>query len=65
MRQIRRDKRILRGLVNDDYEHPHDKKALDAPESTPRVEGVVIFTMHTIERIFTIQHTGCYLNVTK
>lgn len=63
---MNRDKRILHGLVNDDYEHPHDKKALDALESTPGIETVGKFiTKHTIERIFTIQYTGSYLKVTK
>ena len=60
-----RNKRILHGLINDEYEHPFDKKALDALESTPGLETIGKFiTKHTVERIYTVQYTGSYLKVT-
>ena len=63
---MNKNKRILHGLINDEYEHPFDKKALDALESTPGLETVGKFiTKHTIERIFTVQYTGSYLKVTR
>lgn len=61
-----RNKKILTGLDHTQYEHPFDKKALGALESTPGL-GIVgnFITKHTIERIYTVQHTGSNLKVTK
>ena len=62
---VNKNKKILHGLVNDEYEHPFDKKALDALESTPGLEMVGKFIVkHTLERIYTVQYTGSYLKVT-
>jgi len=61
-----RNKKILTGLDHTQYEHPFDKKALGALESTPGLGLVGNFiTKHTIERIYTVQHTGSNLKVTK
>jgi Zn-dependent protease with chaperone function len=61
-----RNKKILTGLDHTQYEHPFDKKALSALESTPGLSLVGNFiTKHTIERIYTVQHTGSNLKVTK
>lgn len=63
---MNKNKRILHGLINDEYEHPFDKKALDALESTPGLGAVGKFiTKHTIERIYMVQYTGSCLKVTK
>lgn len=61
-----RNKKILSGLDHTQYEHPFDKKALGTLESTPGL-GIVgnFITKHTIERIYTVQHTGSNLKVTK
>lgn len=62
---MNKNKKILHGLVHDEYEHPFDKKALDALESTPGLGTVGKFiTKNTIEKIFTIQYTGSSLKVT-
>lgn len=61
-----RNKKILTGLDHSQYEHPFDKKALDTLESTPGLGLVGNFiTRNTIERIYTVQHTGSNLKVTK
>lgn len=61
-----RNKKILTGLDHTQYEHPFDKKALDTLESTPGLGLVGNFiTRNTIERIYTVQHTGSNLKVTK
>lgn len=61
-----RNKKILTGLDHTQYEHPFDKAALSALESTPGLCLVGNFiTKHTIERIYTVQHTGSGLKVTK
>lgn len=63
---MQRNKKILRGLVHDVYEHPFDKQALSVLEGTPGLGAVGKFvTKHTVERIYTIQYTGSYLKVTK
>lgn len=61
-----RNKKILTGLDHTQYEHPFDKKALSTLENTPGL-GIVgnFITKHTIERIYTVQHTGSNLKVTK
>lgn len=61
-----RNKKILTGLDHTQYEHPFDKAALSTLESTPGLSLVGNFiTKHTIERIYTVQHTGSGLKVTK
>lgn len=62
---MNKNKHILHGLTNDDYEHPFDKKALDALENTPGLKAVgSFFTKHAIERFFTVMHTGSNIKVT-
>lgn len=62
---MNRNKKILRGLSSEEYEHPFDRKALDTLEAMPGL-GVLgkFLTKHTVERIYTIQYTGSYLKVT-
>ncbi len=61
-----RNKRILSGLDHQQYEHPFDKKALQALEKTPGLGALGSFvTKHTIEKIYTVQYTGSHLKVTK
>ena len=58
-------KKILTGLHSESYEHPFDKKALNALESTPGVDLVGKFiTKHMVERVYTVQYTGSHLKVT-
>lgn len=59
------NKKILKGLDQTQYEHPFDREALNALESTPglTVAGKYV-TKQTIERIYTIQYTGSNLKVT-
>lgn len=60
------NKKILKGLSHEQYEHPFDQKALAALEKTPGLELVGKFiTKHTVERIYTVQYTGSHLKVTK
>lgn len=60
------NKKILTGLDQTQYEHPFDKAALSSLEKTPGLSIVGNFiTKHTIERIYTVQHTGSGLKVTK
>ena len=48
-----------------EYEHPFDKKALDALERTKGLDTLVKkFYEYGIEHIFTIQYTGSNLKVT-
>lgn len=58
------NKKILTGLDQTQYEHPFDRKALNALENTPglTVAGKYI-TKQTIERIYTVQYTGSNLKV--
>ena len=60
-----KNKKILSKLEHSQYEHPFDKKALSALESTPGL-GIVgnFITKHTIEKIYTVQYTGSNLKVT-
>ena len=61
-----KNKKILKGLSHEQYEHPFDQKALAALEKTPGLELVGKFiTKHTVERIYTVQYTGSHLKVTK
>lgn len=60
-----RNKKILKGLDPNSYEHPFDHKALNALENTPGLSMVGNFiTKHTIEKIYTVQYTGSNLKVT-
>lgn len=60
------DKHILYGLDHRAYEHPFDRKALIALESTPGLSKTAKFlTRNTIEKYYTIQCTGSNLKVTK
>lgn len=59
------NKKILTGLDHSQYEHPFDKKALDALRSTPGVDLVGKYiTKHLVERMYTVQYTGSHLKVT-
>lgn len=58
-------KKTLKGLVHNEYEHPFDKKALNALEATPGLGAAGKFiTKNTVEKIFNIQYTGSALRVT-
>lgn len=58
--------KILTGLDSESYEHPFDRKALKALESTPGLDLVGQFiTKHMVERIYTVQYTGSHLRVNK
>ena len=61
-----KNKKILKGLDHSQYEHPFDKKALEALENTPGLSAVGKFiTKHMVERVYTVQYTGSHLKVTK
>lgn len=63
---MRHTKKILTGLDHTQYEHPFDKKALEALESTPGLTAAGKYvTKQTIERIYTVQCTDDYLRTTK
>lgn len=54
----------LKGLDPKEYEHPFDKKALDALEGTPGFELIVKkFWKYGLERLFKIQYTGSNIKV--
>ena len=59
------NKYILTGLDHASYEHPFDKKALEALENTP---GIKMFgewiTSNFIERIYDVQYRGSNIRVT-
>lgn len=60
------NKKILTDLHHSQYEHPFDKKALEALESTPGLAAAGKYvTKQTIERIYTVQYTGSHLRITK
>ncbi len=60
------DKRILRGLRHDSYEHPFDRAALQKLEGIPFLgKACEWVTSNFIERIYTVQYTGSNLKVTK
>jgi len=59
-------KKILTGLTADSYEHPFDRKALEALESTPGLTLVGNYiTSNLVERVYNVQYTGSHLKVTK
>lgn len=59
------NKKSLPRLDHTSYEHPFDRKALNALERTPglTVAGKYV-TKQTIERVYTVQYTGSNLRVT-
>lgn len=60
------NKHILTGLNHSDYEHPFDKKALDALEGTPGLEICIKWiTSNFIERIYDVQYRGSNLRITE
>lgn len=57
-------KQILMGLNPKEYEHPFDKKALNALEGTPGLEVLVRkFNQYGIEKLMKIQYTGSNIKV--
>lgn len=59
-------KKILRGLDHDAYEHEFDKAALDALEGTWGLEAFAKWvTSNFIERVFDVQYRGSNIRVTK
>lgn len=63
---MKKNKKILTGLDSSQYEHPFDKKALNALKKTPGVDLVGNFiTKNTVEKIYNVQYTGSHLRVTK
>lgn len=59
------DKKILRGLLTNEYEHPFDRNALNILEGTPGLETIVKKLMEFgIERLIKIQYTGSNIKVT-
>lgn len=57
---------LLTGLRSTDYEHPYDRKALNALEGTPGFEFLMKkFWEYGIETMLTVQCTGSNLQVTK
>ena len=56
----------LTNLSSKEYEHPFDRKALNALEGTPGLEYLVKkFYEHGVERLLRIQYTGSNLKVNK
>ena len=54
----------LIGLMPREYEHPSDRRALDALEGTPGMEKLVrAFYKHGVERLLKIQLTGSHLKL--
>ena len=59
-----RTKKPLYGLNHIEYEHPFDKQALAALESTPGLSAAgKLITKYTIEKFYTVQYTGSSLKV--
>jgi Zn-dependent protease with chaperone function len=53
------------GLMPTEYEHPADRKALDALEATPGMDKLAeLVYKYLNERLFTIEYTGSHLLVT-
>lgn len=60
------NKIILTGLNHSSYEHPFDRKALEALENTPGLTMLGNFiNKHFYEKIYTVQYTGSNIKVTK
>ena len=60
------NKKILKGLSHEQYEHPFDQKALAALEASKVIPVIGKWiTSNFIERIFNVQYTGSNLKVTK
>lgn len=59
-------KRILKGLVHQEYEHPFDKAALENLEKVPFLKDAGQWiTSNFVERVYTVQFTGSNLKITK
>ena len=51
-------RKIIEGLYSKEYEHPFDKKALDALEGTPGLEILVRkFNQYWTDKVLKIQYT--------
>ncbi len=60
-----KNKKILKGLSHEQYEHPFDQKALEALEASKVIPMIGKWiTSNFIERIFNVQYTGSNLKVT-
>jgi len=60
------EKQLIRGLDPREYEHPLDKKALDALEGTPGLETLVKkLNQYGIERVMRVRYTGSNIKVYK
>lgn len=58
------DRIIVEGLTSKEYEHPFDKKALDALEQTPGLEILIRkFNQNWNDKILKIQYTGSNLKI--
>lgn len=56
---------LLHGLRSEEYEHPLDRKALDALEGTPGLETLIRkMNQYGIEKLLKIQYTGSNIKVT-
>lgn len=61
-----KNKKILKGLTPDLYEHPFDKAALGTLEGKPGLTLVGNYiTKNLVERVYNVQYTGSHLKVTK
>jgi len=59
-------KQLIPELNSKEYEHPFDKKGLDALEGTPGLELLVKkFNQYGIEKLMKIQYTGSNIKVTQ
>lgn len=57
---------IIEGLNSNEYEHPFDRKALNALEQTPGLELLVRkFNQYWNDKILKIQYTGSNIKVTE
>lgn len=56
--------KILSGLASTEYEHPHDRKALDSLEKTPGLPSLVkAVNKYSLDKLLKIQSTGSYLQL--
>lgn len=58
------DRKILKGLATSAYEHPFDKKALEALKNTPGLPALIkTVRKYSFDKIQKVIHTGSYLQV--
>ncbi|HRU41782.1 MAG TPA: M48 family metallopeptidase [Candidatus Diapherotrites archaeon] len=58
-------RRVINELYSQEYEHPFDKRALDALEQTPGLETLVRkFNQYWNDKVLKIQYTGSNIKVT-